>query len=92
MHLGHVAKNGPKTHYQLKIAFFYLAITLKIIFFEKNHFLFSGHYKKIPLLVANEFLAHFWQFDPVAFFRLGQKTKSDFFHKRITFYVLSESF
>ena len=92
MWLGHIVKNGPKTHYRLKIALFYLAIRLKIIFCEKNHFLLSRHDKKMPFLADNEFLAHFWQYDPGTFFRLGQKTRSDFFHKRITFYLLSKPF
>ena len=43
-------------------------------------------------LADNEFLAHFWQYDPVTFFRLGQKTKSDSFHKRINVYLLNDLF
>ena len=36
----------------------------------------------MPFIGDNEFLAHFWQYDPVTFFRLGQKTKSDFFSQK----------
>ena len=39
----------------------------------------------MPFLGGNEFLAHFWQYDPVTLFRLGQKTKSDFFTKESLF-------
>ena len=45
----------------------------------------------MPFLGDNEFLAPFWQFDTVTFFRLGQKTKSDFFHKKITFCFIARS-
>ena len=48
------------------------------------------HVKKMSILAKVEFLAHFWQFGSVTFFWLGQKTKSDFFHKRITSYLLSK--
>ena len=54
--------------------------------------LFTAHVKKVPLLAKVESLAHFWQFGSVTFFWLGQKTKSDFFHKIITFYLLSNLF
>ena len=64
----------------------------KSFFSHRNHFLFNDHVKKIPLLTKVEFLAHYWQFGPVTFFWLGQKTKSDFFHKRITSYLLSNVF
>ena len=47
----------------------------------------------MPFLGDNEFLAHFWQYDPVTFFRLSHKTKSDFFVKisppEIVFYAFS---
>ena len=37
-------------------------------------------------------MAHFCHFGLVTFFWLGQKTKSDFFHKIITSYLLSNPF
>ena len=43
-------------------------------------------------LAEIEFLAHFWQYGSVTFSGLGQKTKSYFFHKRITFCLLSNHF
>ena len=58
----------------------------------KNHFLFSGHVRKMPYLAQIGFLAHFCHFGPVTFFWLGQKTKSDFFHKIITSYLLGYPF
>ena len=42
------------------------------------------------ILAKIEFLAHFWQFGSVTFFRLGHKTKSHFFPKRITSLLLSK--
>ena len=63
----------------------------KSFFSQKNHFLFNDHVKKIPLLAKVEFLAHYWQFGSVTFFWLGQKTKSDFFDKRITSYLLNNA-
>ena len=46
----------------------------------------------MPNFVWIEFFAHFWQYCSVTFFWLGQKTKSDFFHKRITSYLLNNAF
>ena len=55
----------------------------KWFFCEKNYFQFSFQVKKMSIFAKVEFLAHFWQFGSVTFFWLGQKTKSDYFHKRI---------
>ena len=93
MHLGHIAKNGPKTHNQVKYTFSLLDQKIKNCFFvKKNHFWFSRQVKRISFLPDNEFLAHFWRFDPDSFFGLDQKTRSDFFHKTITFYFLIDPF
>ena len=93
IHLGHIAKNGPKTHYQVKYAFSSLDRKTKNCFFcEKSHFWFSSQVKRISFLHDNEFLAHFWQFDPDAFFGLDQKIRNDFFQKMIAFYFLSNTF
>ena len=63
----------------------------KLLFCEKNHFLFSSKVKRVSFLPDNEFLAHFWQYDPDASFGLGQTTKSDFRHKKITFSFQTKS-
>ena len=46
----------------------------------------------MPFLGDNEFLAHFWQYGSVTLFGRGQKTRSDFFHKKMTFDFLSSHF
>ena len=46
----------------------------------------------MPILADSEFLTNFWQYDQVTYFRLGQKTKSDFIHKRMNSYLLSNPF
>ena len=67
-------------------------LTKKMFFNKKKCFLILWPSKKMQFLADDEFLAHFWQYEPVTFFRLGQKTKSDYFHERITFYLLSDPF
>ena len=64
----------------------------KWFFCEKIHYCFSSQVQKMSNLAEIEFLAHFWQYGSVTYFGLGQKTKSDFFHKRITFCLLSNFF
>jgi len=82
MWLGHIAKNGQKTHYHLKMAFLVFVRKQEVIFFHKNMiFSLIAKSKKMPFLDDNEFLAHFWQYEPVTFFRLGQKTKWFFSQK-----------
>ena len=46
----------------------------------------------MPIFKKIEFLVHFWQYGSVTFFGLGQKTRSDFFHKTMTFDFLSSQF
>jgi len=53
----------------MKINSFVKKITLK----------FSDPDIRMPFSADNEFLVHFWQDDLGTFFRLGLKTKSDFF-------------
>ena len=48
--------------------------------------------QKITYLAQIGFLAHFCHFGLVTFFWLGQKTKSDFFHKISTSYLLRNPF
>ena len=64
----------------------------KVNFFTNNHFLITGHVKKMSNLAKIEFLAHFWQYGSVTLFWRGQKTRSDFFHKTMTFDFLSSQF
>ena len=79
---GSYCKNGPKTHYHLKMAFLVLDRKQEVIFFKKNLiFSLTAKSKKCHFLDDNEFLAHFWQYDPVTFFRLRQKTKWFFSQK-----------
>ena len=92
MSLGQSGKNGPKTQFKLKLAFFYLIRKSKVIFFTKKSLSVFWPCQKIPYLAQIGFLAHFCHFGPVTFFWLGQKTKSDFFHKIITSYLLSNPF
>ena len=63
----------------------------KWFFSQKSNFWSSGQVKKMHILPDCEFLAHFWQYDPDASFGLGQKTKSDFFHKKILSYLVTKS-
>ena len=49
---------------------------------KKPHFLFCLHDKKMLFLANDYFLAHFWQYDPVTYFRLDRKRKSDFLQKK----------
>ena len=77
----------------LKIGIFSTwSINKKWFFCEKNHFCFSSQVQKMSNLAEIEFLAHFWQYGSVTFFGLGQKTRSDFFHKKITLDLLSNLF
>ena len=77
----------------LKIGIFSTwSINKKWFFCEKNHFCFSSQVRKMSNLAEIEFLAHFWQYGSVTFFGLGQKTRSDFFHKTMTFDFLSSQF
>ena len=83
---------GQKLNFVEKGHFFDVANKQKVIFCEKIHYCFSSQVQKMSNLAEIEFLAHFWQYGSVTFFGLGQKTRSDFFYKKITFYLLSNLF
>ena len=83
-HWATLPKMCQKLNFSWKCHFFTLLKKPIVIFFTKKSLFVYAHVKKMPLLAKVEFLAHFWQFFSLTFFWLGQKTKSDFFHKRIT--------
>ena len=87
-----LAKMGQKHIISYNGHFFDWYIRSRIIFLWKNHFWFSWFVKTNSDLAENEFLADFYQFGPVTFFWPGHKTKSDFFHIRMTFVFLSGHF
>jgi len=92
MSLGQSGKNGPKTQFRLKIGIFLLNQKIKSDFFTKKSLSPFWPCQKMPYLAKIGFLAHFCHFGSVTFFWLGQKIKSDFHHKIITSYLLSNPF
>ena len=74
-----IAKNGPITQFQPKWQSF--KQTTKVIFSQKNHFLFTAHIKKLPHLVKLSFWPIFGNLAQRHFSDLARKQKVIFLHK-----------
>ena len=90
MHLGHIGKNGPKTHYGVKLAISRLVkeaesnfcdkkITFSPLCMCKNALIYE-------LRAFGSFLAHFWpifaNWPSCIFLNLAREQKVNCFHKK----------
>ena len=91
MSLGQSGKNGPKTQFRLKLAFFYLIRRPKVIFFTKKSLSVSWPCQKLPYLAQIGFLAHFCHFGPVTFFLIWSGTKKWIFSQNNHFLFAEQS-
>ena len=98
-HWTKIAKMGQK---MVKIYFWLILAVFRQVNNTRSH----CYVKKMTSVLLNKskncqswtiiffgnFLAHFCNFGPMAFTRLGQKTKSDFFGQKITFDLMGGHF